>query len=299
MDWFGGIEAGGTKFNCIVAHDPDHILAEITIPTRSPADTISEVVGFFKDSETKHGIHLTAMGVACFGPVNLDKNDAQYGSITSTPKVQWQNTPLISLLKTHFDIPFEFDTDVNGAALGEGKWGAGHGLSDFIYITIGTGIGGGVISNGHPVHGLVHPELGHMLMKHDLARDPFEGICPFHGDCLEGLASGPAMSKRWELSTHEMPSDHPAWDLEALYIGQAIHNWCLVYSPKRVILGGGVMKKSGLLEKIRIVVRESLNGYIASPLITTENDTFVVVPQLGDRAGSLGAIVLASMAANT
>ena len=299
MKWFGGIEAGGTKFNCIIAQDPDHILAESTIQTLTPDVTIPEVIRFFKESEIKHGIKLDAMGVACFGPVNLDANDAGYGSITSTPKVQWQNTPLLAQLKTAFDIPYGFDTDVNGAALGEGKWGAGRGLSDFLYVTIGTGIGGGVICNGLPVHGLIHPELGHLLMKHDVSKDPYPGHCPFHGDCLEGLASGPAMTERWGISTHVMPADHPAWDLEALYIGQAVHNWVVSYSPKRIILGGGVMKKPGLFEKIRLVARDSLNGYVDSELIKKVNESFIVAPQLADRAGSLGAITLASLAASS
>lgn len=299
MKWFGGIEAGGTKFNCIIAQDPEHILAECTIPTESPQVTLPEVIRFFKDNEVKHDIHIIAMGVACFGPVNLDQNDPLFGSITSTPKVQWQNTPILTQLGTAFNIPLGFDTDVNGAAMGEGRWGAGHGLSDFIYVTIGTGIGGGVICNGQPVHGLIHPELGHLLMKHDLSKDPYPGRCPFHGDCLEGLASGPAMTERWGVSTHDLDANHSAWDLEALYLGQAVHNWVLSYSPKRIILGGGVMKKPGLLEKIRLVARDSLNGYVDSDLIKKVNDSFIVAPQLGDRAGSMGAITLASLAASS
>ncbi len=296
MEWFGGIEAGGTKFNCIIAHDPDHIVAETTIPTQKPETTIPALIDFFKTNQSKFDIKLSAMGIACFGPVNLDQTDPLFGSITSTPKVQWQNTPLLNLFKIEMDIPIGFDTDVNGAALGEGKWGAGQGLSDFIYITIGTGIGGGVISNGKPVHGLIHPELGHMLIKHDRSRDPFDGLCPFHGDCLEGLASGPSMTKRWGISTHDMPADHPAWDLEALYLAEAVHNMTLFCSPKRIIMGGGVMKKTGLINKVRKMATESLNGYVDSTFIKEENDHFIVSPQLGDRAGSLGAIVLASLA---
>lgn len=296
MEWYGGIEAGGTKFNCIIAQDPDHILAEATIPTKTPEITVPEVIRFFKEAEKGHNLKISGMGIACFGPVNLDQKDPLFGSITSTPKVQWQNTPLLKLLKSDFNIPFGFDTDVNGAALGEGKWGAGRGLSDFIYITIGTGIGGGIISNGQPLHGLIHPELGHMLIKHDRAQDPFEGLCPFHGDCLEGLAAGPAISKRWGISTHDMPADHPAWDLEAIYLAQAVHNMALFCSPKRIIMGGGVMKVPGLLQKVRTLASRSLNGYVDSELITKENEIFIVAPQLGDRAGSLGAITLASMA---
>jgi fructokinase len=299
MEWYGGIEAGGTKFNCIIAQDPEHILAETTISTLTPEITIPEVIHFFKEGESTHQIKLSAMGIACFGPVNLDKQDPLFGSITSTPKIQWQNTPLLNLLKTQFNIPFGFDTDVNGAALGEGKWGAGQGLSDFVYITIGTGIGGGIISNGLPLHGLIHPELGHILLNHDLKKDPFAGVCPFHGDCLEGLASGPSMTKRWGISTHDMPEDHPAWDLEAFYLGQAVHDLCLFSSPKRIIMGGGVMKKTGLLKKIRANVRASLNGYVDSELIKQENESYIVSPHFGDRAGSLGAIALASLAVHS
>jgi len=299
MEWFGGIEAGGTKFNCIIAQDPDHIIAETSIKTQIPEITIPEVIRFFKDAERKDKIGISAMGIACFGPVNLNRNDPHYGSITSTPKVQWQNTPLLEMLKSYFEIPFGFDTDVNGAAIGEGKWGAGQGLSDFIYVTIGTGIGGGVISNGLPIHGLIHTEVGHILMNHDLEKDPFEGNCPFHKNCLEGLASGPAMTKRWGISTLDLDENHAAWDLEAEYLGQAVHDWILAYSPMRIILGGGVMKKPGLIEKIRKVARVSLNGYIDSNLIKEENNSYITLPKLGDRAGSLGAIALASLAASS
>lgn len=299
MKYFGGIEAGGTKFNCIIAKDPTHIIEEKVIPTTSPEITLKEVARFFKDSEKKHDIQISAMGIASFGPVILDSSDPAFGYIASTPKLRWQNTPVVGMLRRHFDIPFGFDTDVNGAALGEGKWGAGRGLSDFIYITIGTGIGAGIISHGAPIHGLIHPEVGHMLVRHDPNRDPFAGYCPFHGDCLEGMASGPAMSERWGIDTKDMPDDHPAWNLEAEYLAQAVHNLSLFYSPKRIIMGGGVMKKTGLIEKIRQLAQSSLNGYLHSSLITQDIDQYLVTPQLGDRAGSLGAVVLATLATSS
>lgn len=299
MTWYGGIEAGGTKFNCIIASDTEHILAEATIPTTSPQETLPKVVSFFKENSRTHKLKLTGLGVSCFGPVNLDPLSVSFGTITSTPKVQWQNTPLFNRLKAEFNLPIGFDTDVNGAALGEGLWGAGQGLSDFIYITIGTGIGGGVITNHLPVHGLVHPEVGHMLINHDRQQDPYPGNCPYHGDCLEGLACGPAMTARWGISTHEMADDHPAWELEARYLSQAIHNLALTLSPKRFILGGGVMKRKGLIDKIRDFSRESLNGYIDHDLITNTNDSYIVPPALGDRSGALGAIALAKIAAAT
>ena len=296
MEYFGGIEAGGTKFNCIIASDPQHVVCEKTIQTKTPDVTIPEVVQFFKQAEKEHNLKLKALGLASFGPVNLDKSDPLFGSITSTPKPGWKNTPLLQEIKNHFNLPIGFDNDVNSAALGEGRWGAGQGLSDFLYITIGTGIGAGIVSNGLLLHGLIHPEMGHMLVKHDRIRDPFEGICPYHGDCLEGMASGPAVTKRWGISTHDMPDNHLAWDLEAEYLGQAVHNMSLFYSPKRIIMGGGVMKIPGLLAKVRTVARVSLNGYIDSDLIKQENESFIVAPQLGDRAGSMGAVVLASIA---
>ena len=299
MKFYGGIEAGGTKFNCIVAHDPQNIIAEKVIPTTTPEITLKEVARFFKETEKKHQIALSGMGVASFGPVNLDESNPDYGSITSTPKIKWQNTPLVSIMHRYFDIPFGFDTDVNGAALGEGKWGSGQGLKDFVYITIGTGIGAGIICNGLPIHGLIHPEVGHMLVKHDLNRDPFAGYCPFHGDCLEGLASGPAISERWGIDTKDMPMDHPAWNLEAEYLAQAVHNMSLFFSPQKIIMGGGIMKKDGLIEKMRLLAQTSLNGYLASSQITKDIDQYLVTPQLGDRAGSLGAIVLATLATSS
>ncbi len=293
MKWYGGIEAGGTKFNCIIASDPQHILAEATISTSTPQETLPAVISFFKQHQSEHHIQLDGMGVSCFGPINLDPQDPGFGTITSTPKVRWQNTPLLEILRTEIDLPFGFDTDVNGAALGEGLWGAGQGLSDFIYITIGTGIGGGIITNDHPVHGLIHPEVGHMRINHDWSKDPYAGNCPFHGDCLEGLACGPAMTLRWGISTYNMQDDHPAWDLEARYLSQAIHNLALTLSPKRFILGGGVMKKNGLIKKVRLFSQESLNGYIDHDFIKKMNDSFIVPPALGDRSGALGAIALA------
>ncbi|MCX6054466.1 MAG: ROK family protein [Chloroflexi bacterium] len=296
MNYYGGIEAGGTKFICMIGHDPEHILSEFMIPTKSPDLTIPEVIRFFKEGEITFGIKLSSIGIATFGPLNLSVNDPGFGTITSTPKTQWQNTPLYQIVKGHFNIPVQIDTDVNGAAIGEGKWGAGIGFRDFVYITIGTGIGGGIISCGKPIHGLTHPEIGHMLLHHDPKRDPFLGICPFHKDCLEGMASGPSMTERWGISTYEMEPSHPAWDLEAHYLAQAIHNLCLICSPQRIILGGGVMKNSELLQKIRKNVQISLKGYIDAPLINDHIDEFIVPPLLGDRAGVLGAIALASQA---
>jgi fructokinase len=293
MEWFGGIEAGGTKFNGIIAHGPDKIIAETTIPTKTPTETLPEVIRFFKDSERKLGVSISSLGVASFGPLNLSPDEPNFGMITSTPKMKWQNTPLFDLLQESFKVPVFLDTDVNGAAVAESKWGAGMGLKDLVYITVGTGIGGGIIANGKPIYGIKHPEIGHMRVSHNNSTDPFEGICPFHKDCLEGLSSGPAIKNRWGVAPIDLPRDHPAWDLEANYLGQAIHNLILICSPQKFILGGGVMQKAGLFEKIRKSVQLSLNHYINAPLINECIENYIVPPFLGLRSGVLGAIAIA------
>jgi fructokinase len=293
MEWFGGIEAGGTKFNCMIAQGPDKIIAETTIPTRLPSETLTEVVRFFTETEKRLNISVSSIGVATFGPINLSPDEPNFGVITSTPKIKWQNTPILEILRSGFKVPVYIDTDVNAAAEAEGTWGAGMGLSDFIYLTVGTGIGGGVISNCRPIHGISHPEVGHMRIMHDKVLDPFEGICPFHHDCLEGLASGPAIKARWSQLPVDLPKEHPAWQLEAAYLAQAIHNLVLVCSPQKLILGGGVMQKAGLFEKIRNAVQASLNHYLNTPLINESIENYIVPPFLGNRSGMLGAIAIA------
>ena len=296
MTLFGGIEGGGTKFVCVVASGPGDIRAERRFPTTTPEETIGQALAFFRESAGEEP--LAALGIATFGPVDLNPASPRYGYITSTPKPFWANTDIVGPVRAALNLPVGFDTDVNGAALGEHRWGAAQGLDTFLYFTIGTGIGAGVVVNGAPVHGLVHPETGHILLRRDPARDPFPGKCPFHGDCFEGLAAGPAMLARWGVPAETLPADHPAWALEAEYIAQALTTQILSLSPQRIILGGGVMQQPALLPLIRRRVPELLNGYVQSPAILSGMDDYLVPPALGGRAGVLGAIALAMQAAD-
>jgi fructokinase len=288
---YGGIEAGGTKFVCVTGAGPDNIISRTQIPTTTPQETLRKVIEFFK-SENR-GNQLAAIGIASFGPLDIDEQSSSYGCITNTPKHGWANTNLVKYLHEALGIPVTLDTDVNGAALGEKKWGAAKGLDTFIYITVGTGIGGGGMINGKLMHGLVHPEMGHILIPHDKQKDPFSGCCPYHGDCLEGLASGAAVAKRWGKKPEELPPGHPAWELEAEYLAYGIVNIICTLSPLRIITGGGIMKAPGLLEAVRKKVKESLNNYVNSPTVRENIDNYIVPPALGDMAGVLGAIALA------
>lgn len=297
MPLYGGIEAGGTKFVCAVGSGPDEIRAEVRFPTTTPQETLQQAVEFFQAQEARLGERLTAIGIASFGPVDLIPQSPTYGFITSTPKPGWRNVDIVGYVRRALKVPVGFDTDVNGAALAEGLWGAAQGLDTFIYLTVGTGIGGGGMVGGKLIHGLLHPEMGHLRIPHDRGRDPFEGRCPYHGDCLEGLASGPALEARWGVRPENLPPDHPAWDLEAEYLALALHNLVCALSPQRVILGGGVMKQAHLFPRIRARLRDLLNGYIPVPAILTEEiEAYVVPPALGDRAGVLGALALAMRA---
>jgi fructokinase len=286
---YGGIEAGGTKFVCAAGTGPDNIVTKMVIPTTLPKETLNKVIWFFRQVK----VPLGGVGVASFGPLDLDKRSETYGSITTTPKPGWANADLVNTLADALKVPVFLDTDVNGAALGEGKWGAAQKLDTFIYLTIGTGIGGGAVINGKSAHGLVHPEMGHILLPHDLHNDDFSGCCPYHQDCFEGLASGTAVGKRWGKPAEKLPPDHPAWALEAEYIAAGVMNLIVTLSPQRVILGGGIMKVPGLIEKVRARVKDLLNGYVSSPVITEKIDEYIVPPGLGDMAGVLGAIAMA------
>ena len=190
-------------------------------------------------------------------------------------------------------MPVFFDTDVNAAALGEGKWGAAQQIKNFLYFTIGTGIGGGAIINGKPLHGLVHPEMGHIRLNQDTLVDPYQGKCPYHHNCFEGLASGPAMEERWQKKAFELDSNHPGWELEADYIAQAMSNFVCCFSPEKIILGGGVMQQLHLFPMIRKKTQKYLNNYIQAEAITINIDQFIVPPGLGNLSGILGAIALA------
>lgn len=293
MGYFGGVEAGGTKFVCIVTDERAKILAETRFPTTQPDETLQKTVDFFQHWMAEQRLSLEAIGVACFGPVDLTPGSGNFGSITSTPKPGWKNTPVAPVIEKALGVSVSFDTDVNGAALGEGRWGAAQGLSDFLYLTIGTGVGGGAICAGKPLHGLVHPEMGHIHLPHDRQVDPFEGNCPFHKDCFEGLASGPALNRRWGTPAEKLSPDHPAWELEAHYIALALSDLICTLSPQRIILGGGVMSQSQLFPLIRKKVLALLNGYVQSDTLLSAIDHYIVPPALGGQAGSLGAVALA------
>lgn len=290
---YAGIEAGGTKWVCAVGTGPDDIIALERFPTTTPAETLARAIAFLGQFSA-----LKAIGVGSFGPIDLHPNSPTYGYITTTPKAGWQFADVVGPLRAAFGLPVGFDTDVNAAALGEWRWGAAQGLDTFVYLTIGTGIGGGALVNGKLLHGLLHPEMGHMLMRRDAARDPFAGACPFHEDCLEALATGPALEKRWGALAETLPVDHAAWDLEAHYLAQAVVNLICILSPERIILGGGVMHQPQVFAALRPAVQRFLNNYLQMPQITARIDEYIVPPGLGDRAGVLGSIALALEAAN-
>ena len=290
--YVGGIEAGGTKFVCAVGTGPDDVRAETRFPTTTPEETIGRAVAFFREQEAIHG-RPAAIGIASFGPLDPNPASPTFGYITSTPKPRWANVDLAGAIRSALGVPVGFDTDVNIAGLGEWRWGAAQGLSNFIYLTVGTGIGGGVLIDGKPVHGLIHPELGHIPVPHDRAADPYEGFCPYHGDCLEGMAAGPAIGERWGRPAVDLPSDHPAWQLEAHYLALALHVFICTLSPERIILGGGVMEQMQLFPLVRHKVIAYLNGYIQSPSILSNIDGYIVPPGLGNRAGVLGAFAQA------
>ena len=293
---YGGIEAGGTKFVCAVGSGPGDLRAEARFPTTRPEETLQRAIAFFRQQQAVFG-PLESFGIAAFGPVDPDPRSPTFGYITSTPKPGWKDTDVAGAFGRAFGKPVGFDTDVNGAALGEWLWGAGQGLDTLVYFTIGTGIGGGALVGGKLVHGLVHPEMGHIRLPHDLSADPFGGFCPYHGDCFEGLAAGPAIEKRWGQKAETLPPDHPAWDLEAHYLGLALGSIICTLSPQRLIVGGGVMSQEHMFPRLRRAVQKSLNGYVQSPMILERIDEYIVPPGLGAQAGVLGAIALARQAA--
>lgn len=288
---FGGIEAGGTKFVCGIGTGPAD-LKVVQFPTSTPDITLAQTIRFFQEAD----VPIEGIGVGSFGPIDLHPGSATYGQITSTPKVGWANYDLVGVLRNALQVPVSFDTDVNAALLAEARWGAARGLSDAIYLTIGTGIGGGAMVTGRIAHGLVHPEMGHLRIPHDRVRDPFAGICPYHGDCLEGLACGPAINARWNAVASALPPDHPAWALEAQYLAYAVNNLTVTLSPQRILLGGGVMQQAQLFALLRLEFSQLLNGYIRHSLLTDDLDDFIQAPQLAGRAGILGALALAEQA---
>ncbi|MEO5888399.1 MAG: ROK family protein [Anaerolineales bacterium] len=288
---YGGIEAGGTKFVCVVGSGPDRIMDEVRFPTTNPAETLGRAIKFFQpfvDSK-----QINNIGVGCFGPIDLNSKSSTYGFITTTPKPNWPNTDVQGTLQRALQVEIAFDMDVNAAALGESIWGASKGFDPSLYLTIGTGIGGGYIKDGKPLIGMLSLEMGHIRIPHSRELDPFSGACPFHGDCFEGLASGPAIEKRHGIRGALITEDDPFWEIETEYIASALMNFILTLSPKKIILGGGVMQREFLVPKIRHRVRELLNGYVASKSILENIDNYIVPPGLGNQSGSLGAIALA------
>ena len=288
MPLYGGVEAGGTKFVCAVGTGPDDLRAVERFPTTTPEETLGRVIAYFRSQSEP----VTAVGVGSFGPVDPDPASPTFGYVTSTPKPGWRNADVRGPIQRALGVPVGFDTDVNVAALGEQRWGAAQGLDTFVYLTVGTGIGGGGVVGGRLMHGLVHPEMGHIPLPRR-ADDPFAGACPFHGDCLEGMAAGPAMERRWGARAETLPPDHPAWDLEAHYLAMGLATFICTLSPQRIILGGGVMEQAHLYPLVRAKVQRQLNGYVQSPAILEQIDQFIVPPGLGNRAGVLGAIALA------
>ena len=294
----GGIEAGGTKFVCAVGDADGRILRLSTLPTRAPDATLAEAVAFFRTAADEIG-PLTALGVASFGPLDLDPSSAGHGSLTRTPKAGWSGINLRTHLSQALECPVAVDTDVNGAGLAEAMLGAGRGLDCFAYLTVGTGIGGGLIVDQRPVHGLIHPEMGHLpVRRHPL--DPiFPGCCPFHGDCVEGMASGSAILERQGHSLSANKPEDPIWDIVADYLAQLCGALLLLASPRRLILGGGVMSSGALFPLLRAKVARQLNGYVGGWNKDTDFAELIVPPALGDRAGITGALLMgARLAAN-
>ncbi len=283
---YGGIEAGGTKWVCGIGTSPGDLRATETIPTTAPQETIGRAVAFFEREGPVDGI-----GIGSFGPIDRKRSSPTWGYITTTTKPGWAHTDVAPEIGRRLSVPVAFDTDVDAAALGEHRWGAARGLDTFCYVTVGTGIGGGAVAGGRLVHGFQHPEFGHLRIPHDGARDPFPGVCSYHGDCWEGLASGPAIEARWGRPAAELGADHPAWPLEAHYLALGLVSAICVLSPERIVLGGGVMNAPGLLGLVRAEIASLLNGYIANDAVAA--DDYVMPPALGPLSGVLGAIALA------
>jgi fructokinase len=288
---YGGIEGGGTKFICIVAHGPNQIIDETRFATTTPQQTLTRVCDFF--SPHLQANTLEAVGLGSFGPVDVDPSSATYGYITSTPKPNWANTNILSTLQRGLAVPVAIDMDVAASALGEFRWGACQNTDPCLYLTVGTGIGGSYILNEKPLRGLVSLEMGHIRIPHDRTIDPFPGSCPFHGDCFEGLANGPAIQKRFGQPAESLPDSHPYWDVEAGYIASALTNYILTFPPRKIVLGGGVMHRSFLFPRIRSRVSTLLNNYLNHPTLMGPLDEYIVPPALGYRSGVLGALAMA------
>ena len=291
---FGAVEGGGTKFVCAVGFGPDRVLARERVDTTTPEETLARTADSLARAS---GGALAAVGVACFGPLELDAQRADYGRVLATPKPHWSGADVLGTLRTRLHVPVAIDTDVNGAALGEWRWGAAQGCDPALYVTVGTGIGGGAVVGGHTLRGLLHPEMGHIpiprLMWPDGRPDDFTGVCPFHGACFEGLASGPALRARLRVPAETVSVDHPVWELEAGYLATALATLTLVLSPQRIVIGGGVMQQGHLLERVRRRLPGVLAGYVKRDEVGRDVDRYVVAPRFGQDAGLIGAFALA------
>ncbi|MBC1225731.1 ROK family protein [Listeria booriae] len=281
---FGAVEAGGTKFVVAIGDETGKVIKRETYPTTEPGETMKYVEQFFKQYEDE----LEAIGVGSFGPIDVRKSSPTYGYITSTPKLAWRNYDIVGALKNAFHVPIGFTTDVNAAALGEVTLGAAEGLSSCMYITIGTGIGAGAVVNGKMLEGYSHPEMGHIMVRRH-KHDRYTGNCPYHDDCLEGLAAGGAIEKRWGKKAVELADNEEVWNLEAHYIAQALMNYSLILSPERIVIGGGVMKQRQVFPLVRQKLKTLIAGYIQLP----DLEEYIVPPKLEDDAGITGCILLA------
>jgi fructokinase len=284
---YGGIETGGSKWECAVGSGPEDLRATRTVQTTTPAETIERVVASFQREGP-----VDAIGIGSFGPLDGKVASPTWGHITTTPKPGWAHTDVGPEIRRRLSVPVVFDTDVNAAALGEHVWGAAQGLDTFCYITVGTGIGGGGMAGGKLLHGLVHPEFGHMRIPHDRQADPFPGVCPYHGDCWEGLASGRAIETRWGRPPDEL-TDAAVWELEARYLALGLVCVICVLSPERIVIGGGVMRQPRLLERVHREVSGLMNGYLDNASVGDGIADYITLPRLGSRSGVLGGIALA------
>jgi len=288
-----GVELGGTKCVCILGTGPEDVRAQERLPTGEREETLRQIEAVLERWRGQFG-PVRALGIASFGPVDLKPGSPTYGSITSTNKPGWRDTDVAKRLGRKLSVPVGFDTDVNGAALAEGRWGAAQGLDSFAYVTVGTGIGVGSIVRGRPIFGMNHTELGHIRVVRKPG-DDFAGVCTFHGDCIEGLASGPAIEARAGRPASQLPPDHPAWEYVAHGLGQLVHTMVLTTAPQRIFLGGGVMSaQAHLFDRIREELKRSLNHYVEAAELEQGLGQYIVAPGLGTMAGPLGALALAA-----
>lgn len=280
----GALEAGGTKMVCAIGNEKGEIFEKISIPTKTPETTMPEMIQWFKAKK------IEALGIGCFGPIDPDKDSPTYGYITSTPKLAWKDYNIVGAFEEQLCCPVGFDTDVNGSALGEVTFGQAKGKKNIVYLTVGTGVGAGVYAEGKLLHGMLHPEAGHILMRRR-EDDHYEGKCPYHKTCLEGLAAGPAIEERWGKKGIELQDRDEVWDLEAYYLAQALTDYILILAPQLIILGGGVMHQEQLFTRIRSYVKEMLNGYIKTKELE-DIDHYIVPASLHDDQGIMGALEL-------